>query len=185
MSLFAYSPETVFAGEVARVSVRGSVVRARCLPGGSGMDQLVPRMRLQPGCNHSLFSPGCGLSAEDWLFTSTVQDPGSPGWPFVFVLENLAWASGGPLPTFFPEWFAGGLARFGSGSASRTVPIVRSGPIAAGVVALTLSRDPSPFPVIGQSVSLWPGCDGRAESCRTYHATTNPEGKFGNWLNFG
>lgn len=185
MSVLAYSPEVVFAGEAARISVRGAVLRARILPGGRAMERQVPRMLLQPGCNHSLFSTGCGLDPDQWEFSGTIQFAGAPGWPHEFVIEGLAREGGGGLPTFFPDWFAGGWVRFGSGSASRSVPIVRSSGVSGGVVTLTLTRDPAPFPADGDPVRFWPGCDGRRQTCQAYHATNNPAGKFNNYLNFG
>lgn len=184
MSLLAYSPTLVFAGEADKVSVRGQVLRAKCLPGGRAMERSVPRMILQEGCNHALFSVGCGLAAADWQFDAVVSDPGTAGWPFEFALSGLT-RTIGAAPTFFADWFAGGWIRFGSGGASRSVPIVRSSVVSGGAVTLTLSRDPAPFPTVGQVVALWPGCDGRMVSCKAYHATTNPEGRFNNFLNFG
>lgn len=176
MSLLAYSPEVVFSGEVDQVSVRGLVARARCLPGGRAMERLLPRMRLQPGCNHVLFSVGCGLAVEDWQFNAVVTDAGAPAWPFEFVLGGLTRANGSGLPAFTPDWFAGGWIRFGIGGAARSVPVVRSSAVSGGSVTLTLTRDPAPFPVAGLAVSVWPGCDGMAGTCQE---------KFSNWLNFG
>jgi hypothetical protein len=133
-------------------------------------------MRLQPGCNHVLFSPGCSLDATDWQFNAVVAAAGAPGWPFEFALSGLVRADGGTLPTFAPDWFAGGWIRIGLGGASRSVPIVRSSSVSGGSVTVTLSRDPSPFPEVGIAVSLWPGCDGIASTCQE---------KFANWQNFG
>ena len=140
------------------------------------MERLLPRMRLQPGCNHVLFSLGCSLSADDWQFNAVVADPGSPGWPFEFNLSGLTRANGGSLPAFTLDWFAGGWIRFGVGGAARSVPVVRSGAVSGGSVTLTLTRDPAPFPTVGMPVAVWPGCDGFATSCQA---------KFANWLNFG
>jgi hypothetical protein len=41
------------------------------------------------------------------------------------------------------------------------------------------------FPEVGQEVTLFPGCDGRWESCGAHDYGGNPDGKFNNRLNFG
>lgn len=41
------------------------------------------------------------------------------------------------------------------------------------------------FPEAGDAAVLYPGCDGRWETCGSHHATTNPDGRFDNRLNFG
>lgn len=43
-------------------------------------------------------------------------------------------------------------------------------------IVVTLSRDPSPYPVNNDAVTLYPGCDGSRETCIS---------KFNNFLNFG
>ena len=171
MSALAYSPEVAFTGEVVSVAVRGSVLDASCVPGGTVFDRRVPRFRVQPGCNHGLFSVGCGLLESNWTFSATVRTPGTPGWPYEFELESLARVSG-PTPVYSADWFAGGWLKIGV----QRFPILRSTNPSSGVLTVTLSADPTPFPVVGQSVNLFPGCDLRRETCA---------GKFSNYLNFG
>ena len=176
--------EVVFYGEIVRASIRGRRVSARCQSGGSIFERQVPRYRLQPGCNHTLFDVGCGLAKSDWKFTATVSGPGTVGYPFEFALSGLARVSG-PTPTFAEHWFAGGWAEFGTGPEWCRRAILCSSAVAGGAVTITLSKDPAPFPEAGDPVTLYPGCDGRWESCGPYHATDNPAGKFDNRLNFG
>ena len=173
-----------FTGEVTRVSVRGSRLTATATPVGSALDRKLPNFYIGPYCNWSLFSPGCGLSANDWKFTATVSDPGDPGFPFLFQLAGLARVSG-PTPVYFEDWFAGGWIEFGSGSSLERLPILRSTTPSGGVLTVTLHRDPDPYPQMGDPVVLYPGCDGRSVTCRAYDASRNPEGKFDNFLNFG
>lgn len=139
------------------------------------MDRLLPRMILQPGCNHSLFGVGCGLNQSDWEFDGQVASVDG-GWPYAVTIGDIERSNGGSLPDIGVGWFGGGWIRFGSGSASRSVPIVSSTAESGGSITVTLSRPPFPAPDLGEEVSLLPGCDGVAGTCQT---------KFANWLNFG
>ena len=176
--------EVVFVGEVMSVSVKGRIISARGQAGGSIFDRQVPRFRLQNGCNHTLFDVGCGLAKAAWKFSATMAFPGTPGFPFEFTLDGLQRVSG-PVPTFFEHWFVGGWIEFGAGSTWCRRAILRSTAVTAGAATVTLSRDPEPFPEAGDPVVLYPGCDGRFETCKAYHLSSNPSGKFGNPLNFG
>jgi hypothetical protein len=174
----------LFSGEITKVNVKGSRLAAAASPGGSAFDRKLPRALIGPQCNWALFSTPCGLAAADWKFTAAVNDPGAPGFPFTFELKNLARVAGDP-PVFFDNWFAGGWIELGAGAAWQRLPILQSTSPVAGVLTVTLSRDPEPFPQPNDAVVLYPGCDGRAVTCRAYNAERNPEGKFDNYLNFG
>jgi hypothetical protein len=174
----------VFVGEISRATVRGRIITARCRTGGAVFDRQVPRFRMQTGCNHVLFDTGCGLVRTAWRFTATIADAGDPGFPFEFELEDLQRVSG-PTPAYFEHWFAGGWAEFGSGATWCRRPILRSSTVTGGALTITLARDPLAFPEVGEEVSLFPGCDGRWETCGAHHGDTNPQGKFNNRLNFG
>lgn len=176
--------DIVFTGEVIRAQVRGRIITARGQAGGSIFDRQVPRFRLQTGCNHTLFDVGCGLSKAAWRFTANMGDAGTPGFPFEFDLSDLQRVSG-PTPTYFAHWFAGGWIEFGSGTSWCRRPILRSTTVTSGALTITLSRDPTPYPENGDPVILYPGCDGRFETCGVYHASTNPGGKYDNRVNFG
>lgn len=184
MSRVAYSPEVIVIGEVVQPRVRGSRIDAKVVPGGTLWDQMLPRPWVQPGCNHALFSVGCGLLKSDWQFTATVSDPGVAGYPFEFEISSLARTTG-PTPDYFADWFSGGWVEFGTGRQLCRRPILRSTNPVAGVLVITLSGDPLVFPSVSDAVVLYPGCDGRMESCKAFDGGTNPEGKFDNFLNFG
>lgn len=166
---------TLFTGDITSVSVRGSRLTAKATTAGSIFDRTFPRFRLQQGCNHALFSPGCGLSASAWKFTATVTNPGTVGYPFTFDLGSLARAIG-VMPTITAGWFAGGWAEFGTGSSTVRRAILDNTAASSGALTITLARDPSPFPTAGASVVLYPGCNGAFATCSS---------KFSNQLNFG
>lgn len=164
------SERVVFSGEAAGANVRGSVLEARFQTGALAFDHYVPRVRVQALCNNTLFDVGCGLAKAAWKFTATVDSPGTAGWPFTLSLSALDRETGAD-PTMGLDYFAGGWLEIGQDR----VPIRASTVPVGGSLVLTLGRDPEPFPAGGEPVALFPGCDGRRETCAD---------KFGNYVNF-
>lgn len=170
------SNDTVlFTGDIIALAVRGSRLTAKAVSAGTVFDRIYPRFRMQVGCNHALFSPGCGLASAAWQFTANVLNPGVPGFPFTFDLFGLA-RTIGTVPTITAGWFAGGWAEFGAGSNLTRRAIIDNTANASGFITLTLARDPSPFPSAFTAVKLYPGCNGARTTCAD---------KFANYLNFG
>jgi hypothetical protein len=165
----------IFTGDILSAAVKGSRITAKAVNAGTVFDRQFPRFRLQVGCNHALFSPGCGLAVSDWKFTASVTAPGTAGFPFTFDVGSLARVAG-TMPTISAGWFAGGWAEFGAGSALCRRAILDNTAASGGALTLTLGRDPVPFPIVGASVVLYPGCDGARTTC---------SGKFANFSNFG
>lgn len=165
----------VFVGDVSNVQVRGSKLTARCVSAGSVFDRIFPRFRMQPGCNHALFSTGCGLAAADWRFTASISGTPVAGYPFAINLASLARAVGS-MPTITAGWFAGGWIEFGAGASLCRRAILNSTAPVSGALTVNLARDPSPIPAAGSAVSLYPGCDGAKATCAD---------KFANYVNFG
>ncbi len=167
--------QVLFTGDVVSVSVKGSRLTAKAVSAGTVFDRQYPRFRLQVGCNHSLFSVGCGLLTSNWKFTGTITNPGTAGFPFEFVLGSIARVVG-VLPTITAGWFAGGWIEIGSGASMVRRAIINNEPLSSGLLKVILSRDPTPFPAAGTTVALYPGCDGAFATCSS---------KFSNALNFG
>lgn len=167
--------QVLFTGDVVSVSVKGSRLTAKAVSAGTVFDRQYPRFRLQVGCNHSLFSVGCGLLTSNWKFTGTITNSGTAGFPFEFVLGSIARVVG-VLPTISAGWFSGGWIEIGSGASMVRRAIINNTSLSAGSLTVTLSRDPTPFPAAGTTVALYPGCDGAFATCSS---------KFSNQLNFG
>lgn len=165
----------VFTGEVVSCSIRGSKITAKAVSAGTVFDRLYPRFRMQVGCNHALFSTGCALSKANWKFTATIASPLTPGYPFAINLSSLARVIGS-VPTISAGWFAGGWIEFGTGSSTVTRAILTNTAPVSSALQVTLARDPYPFPSVGGSVALYPGCDGSFDTCKA---------KFSNGDNFG
>lgn len=185
----AVNASVIFSGEVSRASVRGSRLMGRGLSAGTMFDRQVPRVLFQTGCNNSLYDAGCTQSKADWKFSAKMQNVGTPGYPFDFILNTLAGVGAKAIaalavPAVFTNWFAGGWIEFGTGLNWNRRAILASSAVVAGVVTVTLDRDPTPFPAVNDNVALFPGCDGRMQTCKAYDAANNPDGKFNNYLNF-
>lgn len=161
-------PVAVFSGDANSVALSGVTVTLSCQPWPELSTLRVPRFRIQPGCNHVLFRGGCGLVESDWRWTAVIEDPGVPGFPFTFVLSGFD----GPDEVTAANHFAGGWIE----TATDKVPVRASSAAEDGAITVTLARDPRPFPRTGQSVGVFPGCDGRYETCAA---------KFNNRDNFG
>ena len=170
----AYSPLLVYTGEAASFNVRGSTCRIKLVPGGRVFERLFPRFLVQHGCNHSLFSTGCGLLESAWAFSATVLSYVF-GYPHTLTIQSLARIAGGAVPSA-AQWFAGGRIEIGTGAATQRFPILQSGAVSGGVLTITLPRNPSPVPSPGAAVKLYPGCDGGFSTCTA---------KFSNTVNFG
>lgn len=171
----ASNGSVLFTGDVVSVSVRGSVITAKAVSAGTVFDRIFPRFRLQPGCNHALFSVGCGLSQAAWQFTGTVNGTPTPGYPFAMPVTGLTRTTGA-MPTITAGWFAGGWIEFGSGSSTVRRSILANTAAVSGALTLTLNRDPVPFPSASAAVVIYPGCDGSRTTCAD---------KFANFVNFG
>lgn len=165
----------IFGGDLVSCSVRGSRLSARAVSASMVFDRLFPRFRMQPGCNHQLFSVGCSLLSSDWKFTASVSGTPTAGYPFAINLASLARVTG-VMPTVDAGWFAGGWAEFGSGATLSRRAIINNTAAVSSALTITVARDPSPFPGAGASVVLYPGCNGSKDTCTS---------KFNNFLNFG
>lgn len=154
-----------WTGEITQVSWDGPVVQATARGPYAVFDHQVPRMVLQPGCNHALFDARCGLSRGAWTIPAVAIGSGAgievplSGWPV-------------PVPSGFgtADWFALGYLVVGG---DRFL-ILRSTSIQAEIITVTLNRRVEWSS--GQQVSVVPGCDGGAATCQE---------KFDNFSRFG
>lgn len=173
-------------GEVDKARLKGSALTSQMSPGGRLLNQQAPRFEVGLQCNHSLFSPGCGQTRAAWVHTALVNGAPSAAYPFTVAIDGLARTTG-PTPTYFVDWFAHGWVQIGTpGTANwQRRWILSSTAPASGALTLTLHKAFDPPPADNDPVTLYPGCDLTRESCRAYNASTNPRGKFDNYVNFG
>lgn len=164
-----------WSGEVSGISFDGPFVRAACHGPYSAFDRPFPRIAIQPSCNHAAYDGGCGLSAAAWTFTAAVNATTTAN---VVVLKTWARTAGLPTGWGFANYFALGYVTRGT---ERWL-ILSSSAVSGGLVTLTLDRVATW--TADEGVSVVPGCDGMPETCRAYHATNNPRGKFDNFARF-
>jgi len=173
--------ECIFNGVIESESVQGETVQIKAVSGLAIWDRAIPRMRLQLGCNHALFDGICRLNPSLWVWTGKVSSY-QTSWPYKLVLTDFH-RQQGQEPTFWEDWFAGGWIEIAT-DIPEVVSIAKSSVPNNGSIELQPSRPLTQQPAQGVSVNVWPGCDGRAETCKAYSAE-NPEGKFDNYDNFG
>ncbi len=172
------------SGELGKGECQGNVVTAKAIAGGRKLDQPFPAATFRRSCWHQLFSTGCGLQASDWQFNGLLVTAAAPGYPHTITVNTLTRANAAPMPTIFADWFAWGWVELGSGATYQSRPILRSTTLSSGALTLTLDGDFAPWPAAGTQLRLFPGCDLQAPTCKAYHETNNPLGKFNNFANW-
>ncbi|HZQ46702.1 MAG TPA: phage BR0599 family protein [Verrucomicrobiae bacterium] len=192
--------EIVFTGDASATSRQGNVIKAKCKFGPSVLESQLPPMIRGTICNHLkgtnadgsfLISAGCTLLKADWKFTGLVTAPLSAAFPFALHVGTLtgvgtnAAASIAVSGAIFKDFFANGWIEWGAGAAIQRRGVIGSTLLAGGGVILTLHRYFNGVPNIGDTVTIYPGCDGVFTTCKAFDAGTNPTGKFDNYLNFG
>ena len=162
---------TWFRGEVESVSADGPFIEASCVAAltGSGVrgpnifDRRIPRLLYQTGCNHTVFDAGCGLTRSAWDVAVLVK--GAVSNQTEIEVDGLT--PGTPAA----HYFAGGLLEWVGGTryiADNTTP--------DGTGAMTLTLGTPVTLADNDSITLYPGCDGRVETC---HSTFNNRARFG------
>jgi hypothetical protein len=178
---------------VSAPSRQGNTLKASCRFGPAVLDNQLPFFILGTVCNHVrgnnpdgsyLISPGCTLLRANWKFTAQFAAPISAAFPFLVNLSGLA-RSAGDAPVYFDNWFAGGVIEWGAGVSIQRRYITSSATPVGGAFSITLHRYFNSVPNIGDTLVLYPGCDGLASTCKAYDGATNPIGKFDNYDNFG
>jgi len=174
----ASNDEVIFFGEIVKAKIDGDWVTGTVVSAGSKFDRQITRVRYQRDCNNAWGDVACAINKDDWKFSAVIQDVGTEGYPFTFDLETLSGVGAdatAQLANVEEGWFAGGWIQFGSGANTQRRAILNNTAPVSGELTLTLDRDPNPFPSNGDSVFLWPGCDGLPATCQV---------KFENYDNF-
>jgi len=135
----------IFIGQIKSVSFRGLSAEAECVGFEHFLKMPIPVWRYQTTCNHKLFDSECAKVKVDYKVTATITLDATK--------TKLTSATFG---NYAAGYFIYGLVEFGS--ESRTI-IAHSGntiTIAYKMVNL----------VDNNTVDIYPGCDGRIETCR-------------------
>lgn len=144
----------LFTGRVADIELTPSAARINVKSDLELLNLQLPRKLYQPGCLHTLYDQGCGLNKASWKETSCVQE-GSDR----YVIKTTLTQEDG--------YFDLGIIEFDSG-VTRTVKQYQGG-------NLYLSFPLYTAPTVGESISVFPGCDKKLDTC---------ENKFNNKTKF-
>jgi hypothetical protein len=189
--------QVVFSGDVSGLNRKGNKLTLKCRPPMLFETQL-PRMIRGTMCNFLtgsnndgsfLISAGCTLLKANWKATALVIAPVGNAFPFTLHLNTLTGVGADITASIgaarvFANFFANGWIEWGAGDIQRRLIVGSTAPV-AGALDLTLHRYFNSLPPVGALVTIYPGCDGLYTTCKAYDASTNPTGKFNNYVNFG
>lgn len=145
--------DVVFIGQIKDVSFKGVSAQVRCVGFEHFLSKTIPRWRFQINCNHQVFDTNCALTEASYKVTETIT-----------LDSTKTILTGTAFGTKSTGYFIGGRVVFGA--ESRTI-IEHIG------TAVTIMYKMGEL-VSTDSVDAYPGCDGRAETCRdTYDNILN------------
>ncbi|MFA6310594.1 MAG: DUF2163 domain-containing protein [Sterolibacterium sp.] len=162
---FLEAPPTVvgvlnmFVGTIAPITIDRMTIEVTCNSPLELLNTKLPRNLYQAGCQHTLFDTGCGLSPAAFDVAGSVTGaPTRTGFT-----ASMGEAAG---------WFDLGALQFTSGVLSGTRRSVKRWN--GGDITLL---NPLPIaPAIGDTFTVWPGCDRLKATCES--------AKFSNVVNF-
>jgi uncharacterized phage protein (TIGR02218 family) len=169
----ASNPRTVFYGEVSGARLSGPFIDAEAESLPSLFERKVPRLLMQPTCNWALFDAGCGLNKSAFEYLAKVGSWTTSG--LALVVNNITLASVAQVG-LAAHLFAGGYAIIGTGAAQQFRLIGDNAAQSGSNLTLTLGTPLWGTIAAGVDVKLYPGCDGRYDTCNT---------KFANKARFG
>lgn len=157
---------TVMAiGRVQSVRAAGRSLVARCSTFTEVLPRTVPGFLLQARCNWQVFSAHCG--ADQAGFEKQAEITAVSGRSVVLSDPALAGLPAG--------WFAEGWVEVGTGLNRELRTVLASSAASGESITLTLSY-PFHRPQTGNTATILPGCDGKADTCSA---------KFANFVNWG
>jgi hypothetical protein len=177
----------IFKGQVVNASFDGPYISARCQGISSLFDRLVPNILLQPTCNYAVYSDSCGLLSDDWKMAASVVEYTAGSYEIIIQTPAFTKVSPTTRPStteVFEHYFAGGRFESGSGASFEARGIMDSVAIESNI-KLTLRHPLDSAPLPSDTIFIWPGCDGKVETCKLYNEVSNPTGKFDNYDRFG
>ena len=160
-----------FAGEVSKADVEPPFITADCVSMSNIFNRNIPRRLYQPGCNWVLFEPNCGLAVADWTWNAVVVSYSATA--NTLVVNTITSSNGATLAAHF---FSAGYLTVTTGGVASTRMIGDNTALAGGQITIYLAQPLVTAPVAGDTVKLFPGCDGQRTTCLN---TFNNYAKFG------
>jgi len=144
----------IFIGQIKDVSFKGGTAQVNCVGFEHFLKKTIPAWRYQLTCNHQVFDTKCALTKASYKTTETIT-----------LDATKTILTGTDFGLQVNGYFIGGEVVFGTESRTITAHTGTAITIMYPFVELVSTDD----------VDAYPGCDGRAETCRD---------KYSNILNF-
>lgn len=141
----------MFAGRVATVQAGRTAADLTIHSDLELLNISMPRNLYQAGCQHTVFSGGCGLARKNFYASGVV---GAGSTASVIVLASMSQAK----PAGY--WDLGGIF-FASGANANTLITVKS----FNGTAATLMKQLPVTPSAGDAIYIYPGCDKTYATC--------------------
>ncbi len=152
----------IFTGLVARAPRKGKKISARCVSLFDLDNQKLPDALIGPRCNFQVYEPNtCKVNRAAFQKAATIS---------VLNGRTIRVTDANNLNGVAANWFAFGWIETGAGMSLEIRTVLQSAVISATVHELTLNLALGKA-VVGQAITLLPGCDGKWATC---------ENKFGN-----
>lgn len=136
----------IFIGQIKTATFKGVSAEAECVGFEHFLKMQIPVWRYQITCNHQVFDAGCNLTGE-------ITEP----VPAIVTLDaTKTILTSATFGGYDAGYFTGGLAEFGS--EWRTIVAHSGNTVTINFKMIELEDD--------DSVDVYPGCDGRIETCR-------------------
>jgi len=152
-------------GRVQSVRASGRSLIAKCSYFTEVLPRSVPGFLLQARCNWQVFSGPCGASQPAYAKTAEVTA----------VSGRSVVVTDASLSGIAAAWFAEGWIEVGAGVNREVRTVMASSAADGNAVTLTLSY-PFHRAQTGNTATILPGCDGKADTCTS---------RFANFVNWG
>lgn len=137
--------DVIFIGQIKQVQFKGIKAISKCVGFEHFLKKTIPQWRYQLTCNHQVFDSKCTIDSDLYKVTAVVA-----------IDSTKTILSATEFEAEVDSFFTGGQIKFGNNY--RTI-VAHSG------VEITLMYGMTDL-IDGDSVDAFPGCDGRAETCR-------------------
>ena len=151
----------LFEGRVGPALPQGNNVVLKLVSELFALNVLLPKMKLQPGCNNAVYDANCGLSRATFTTSGTAS-----GTPTTTQVQSttagiIAKANG---------YYNLGSIKFTSGALSGQAVDVESFTVSGGTATFVLDLPLDSAPAAGDTFDVYPGCDLAKATCGTKFA---------------
>ncbi|MHB8520733.1 MAG: baseplate hub domain-containing protein [Limisphaerales bacterium] len=160
-----------FTGLVSEVDADGKLLTAKCSSILDALGRRFPRMLIQPICNYFVYSTPCGVDKTQYQAHVTLFELAG----VYAVVDQSSVDTPDRFTNAAANDFALGWIQTGTGQQFEIRSILASTVVSGGKIVLTLDK-PFIYAVAAQAATMYLGCDGSKDTCKT---------KFGNFKRWG